>query len=475
MKLRRSRLAMLASIGLVGSMLVVPAMTDVARAATQTVAIAVDHGPPIGHNFEYVDFFPRAGVKIHRGDVVDFGWAHTPDGLHTATLLKTGESPGHAWATKHARRARSRRRRIATPDQPGRPESDTCPPAGSGAPGACGSAATACVYDGSADLNSGANPTTGSAHFFVKVNVPAGTTVNVVCLVHPGMAGSFDVVGAGTPTSTPTEVAAAAAAAQAASDDRGAFAAEKASSTPQVANNADGTHTVTLIAGTATNFVEVAEMLPATATVTAGRHRAMGHQDDQGPPHGHLPHGPDPSTEPIPAVLRGHARRAANRPPAGPPCGDPSKFEIHLNPAPVGPTAIATPVTVASSGLIGTPPAPFPTSYSFTFPNAGTFTYQCRIHDHMFGHPDRSGRGGHADHDHAQLDRIIHREATRSRTHAARRARPAVALSLAATITLTGCGGSHAPSKHTPAATQPRPRPDAVDARRRPPRPCPPT
>ena len=72
-------------------------------------------------------------------------------------------------------------------------------------------------------------------------------------------------------------------------------------------------------------------------------------------------------------------------PPAGPPCGNPAKFEVHFNPAPVGTTVIATPVTVASSGLIGNPPAPFPTQFSFTFPNAGTFTYQCRVHDHMIG------------------------------------------------------------------------------------------
>ena len=75
---RRGLIAVLASTGLVGGLLVVPALTDIARAATQTVAIGVDHSPPGGHNFEYVDFFPRAGVKIHTGDVVDFGWARLP-------------------------------------------------------------------------------------------------------------------------------------------------------------------------------------------------------------------------------------------------------------------------------------------------------------------------------------------------------------------------------------------------------------
>ena len=43
----------------------------------------------------------------------------------------------------------------------------------------------------------------------------------------------------------------------------------------------------------------------------------------------------------------------------------------------------AVPGTVASSGLLTGPGSPFPTSYSFTFPEKGTFTYQCRVHNHM--------------------------------------------------------------------------------------------
>ena len=43
------------------------------------------------------------------------------------------------------------------------------------------------------------------------------------------------------------------------------------------------------------------------------------------------------------------------------------------------------PGTVASAGVLGGPHGPFPTSYSFSFPEKGTFTYQCRIHDHMRG------------------------------------------------------------------------------------------
>jgi len=42
--------------------------------------------------------------------------------------------------------------------------------------------------------------------------------------------------------------------------------------------------------------------------------------------------------------------------------------------------------TVASSGILTQPPAgPGPGNYTFTFPEAGTFTYACRIHFHMTG------------------------------------------------------------------------------------------
>jgi len=383
MGFRRVRLVGLACAVLASGLLLVPALSDVARAAPQTIAIGVDHTPPAGHNFEYVDFFPRSGVKIHTGDVIDFSWSATPDGLHTATLLKTGESPGHAWAT-HL---------LAAPDADdgghqlqfnpaiGGP---TFPPAGSGAPGACGSAATPCIYNGSADLNSGANPTTGTIHFFVKVNVPAGTTVNVVCLIHPGMAGSFDVVGGSTAASTPSSVNSEAAA-QASSDTAGALTAESAAGPPIVQANADGTHTVTLVAGTATPFVEVAEMLPAAATVTAGDTVRWVTHAIKDPHTVTFPQGNQPQTEPLPNYCEGTPDVLQTGPPGNPPCGNPTKFETHLNPAPVGPTSIPTPVTLASSGLIANPPAPYPTSYSFTFPNTGTFTYQCRIHDHMTG------------------------------------------------------------------------------------------
>src|SRR6202023_34879 len=65
----------------------------------QTVyTFPVDNGGPTGHVFEYVDYFPREGVKVSAGDVLDFSWnTSSSDGAHTATFLPRGVSlPGLA-------------------------------------------------------------------------------------------------------------------------------------------------------------------------------------------------------------------------------------------------------------------------------------------------------------------------------------------------------------------------------------------
>src|SRR5713101_8207786 len=74
----------------------------------RTYVIGVDAAGPTDHNFEYVDFFPRGQVLptdpqavVGNGAVLDFRYnLGSLDGLHTATLLPSGESPGQAW-TNH--------------------------------------------------------------------------------------------------------------------------------------------------------------------------------------------------------------------------------------------------------------------------------------------------------------------------------------------------------------------------------------
>ena len=321
---------------------------------------------------------------MHAGDVLDFGWANTPDGLHTTTLLRPSETPAQAWQSNP----------LVAPDAdpgdaPGQLQinpavaAPTNPPAGSPAPGACGDTATPCSFDGATDLNSGAVPTNGTSHFVVKVNAAPGT-YQYVCLIHPGMQGSFKVARPKAHASSPHQVAHKAAH-QARADTKQALDTEEDVRPPPAQRNADGTRTVTAIAGAATPYVEIAEMLPRRTSVRAGDTVRWITKTIKDPHTVTFPEGDIASTEPIPNYCEGNPDVLQTGPPATPPCGDPTKFETHFNPAPSGGTVISSPSTVATSGVISNPPAPFPTSYSFSFPKAGTFTYVCRIHDHMIG------------------------------------------------------------------------------------------
>jgi len=59
-----------------------------------------------------------------------------------------------------------------------------------------------------------------------------------------------------------------------------------------------------------------------------------------------------------------------------------STGNIKLNKPIVGMAGAPVPST---SGVLSNPPAPFPSTYSFSFPTGGTFAYECKIHGHMQG------------------------------------------------------------------------------------------
>jgi plastocyanin len=258
---------------------------------------------------------------------------------------------------------------------------------------ACGHAASnPCNYslDNHSQLNSGAMPTAPGGHFFVTTerdgDVSAATTINFVCLIHHGMVGSFTIVPAGTAATT-ASAEAAAATAQYNTETTGALAAETAADQKSVSNNGDGTHTITMTAGTGSTGVEVLEMLPKRVEVRPGdkvKWVAVSHGDIHTVT---FPQGPGSnSVDPIPFACE--VAGGTDAPSTGPPsfgCTSPAAIENHIVPEPQGLSAIASTSTVASSGIIANGPPQFPTNYTFSFPNSGTFAYQCRIHDNMVG------------------------------------------------------------------------------------------
>src|SRR2546425_9662197 len=152
------RLLPAVALGSLVASMFVGAISAAATPGPLTYLIGVDAAGPTGHNFEYVDFFPRGQVRpndppavVGNGAVLDFRYnVGSLDGLHTATLLPFGETPGQAWAQQP----------LITGDEP---ESAPAPnvifnPTVYQGPTNCGDAANPCVYTGAAEVNSGAMP-----------------------------------------------------------------------------------------------------------------------------------------------------------------------------------------------------------------------------------------------------------------------------------------------------------------------------
>jgi plastocyanin len=366
----RARPPILAALLVVAAASLPPVAAHAAPAVT--VPIGVDHAPPVGHDFEYTDFLPRGGTVVHQGDVLDFAWAASPDGLHTATVLATGTSPEEA----------GRQFPLVVGDgDDGPAQAQVNPAVLAPSNPACGSPAAPCAYDGTTTLNSGAFPTDGRAHFAVRLDAAPGTTIRFLCLIHPGMSGSVTVAGPRVPR-TPLPVVHRNADRQAAADTRAALAAERAADHVRVRRHHDGTRTVTLTAGTAAPHVEVAEMLPRTVHLQPGdrvrwvtRTRVDIHTVT-------FPRGTD-QAEALPAVCEDPVGDDPAGPP--PPCaGDPSRLELHFDPQPVGPGIVPSPDTVVSSGILGARAGSsgLPSRYALGFPNRGTFSYFCHVHEH---------------------------------------------------------------------------------------------
>jgi plastocyanin len=148
--------------------------------------------------------------------------------------------------------------------------------------------------------------------------------------------------------------------------------------------NPDGTRTTTLTAGTATPYVEILEMLPRKVEIKPGDKMKFVTRTIRDIHTVTFPRGPgSDSVDPFASFCEGTPDTPANSPFD---CKTPFDFEVHILPQPMGTTVISTNKTIGSSGIIANPNAtPFPKAYTFSFPNKGSFDYQCRIHDNMVG------------------------------------------------------------------------------------------
>jgi plastocyanin len=388
-----------------------------------TLTIGIDNATPAGHNYEFLDYYPRSGVNVFNHTVIDFKFnTGSPDGFHTATLGACLDDAGapttcpSGGATETAGQIQLNYPQVIPDNDAGSTAGDaagqrlfsnkvfnpTNPPT---AAGGCGDVATSpCSWDGSRELNSGAlfsgspNGLNGTEYFF-EVNIDATVTqpitVNYFCAVHgPTMKGSFTVIPGpdGTPASTQDDLNFAAATQYATQPAQG-LAAESAANAAAVTTNSNGSKTYALTAGTESpdGLVQVLEMLPKSVNIQAGDTVRWNSKSTNDPHTVTFPNGPlanpvDPFSAGIcedPVTGDGPATFG----PTGPCGGNPNAFETHFNPQPQGATAIAAATTVGTSGIIEAADSGYGVgnNYPFTFPNAGTFAYACGIHNHMTG------------------------------------------------------------------------------------------
>jgi plastocyanin len=354
---------------------------------------------------------------VHNGDVLDFVW--NPDSVdpeHTVTFLTPGAARINGFLA----------------DEPGEPPLTVINPTCNATCGTlnplvfnpsnlsttppydvtCGTMANPCPYDGAMFLHSGMQFDPGF-EFVVKINVQVTNgpvTLDFTDLTHPNQIGAITVLPDWDNRTSTQQQVLNKATKQYQEDTAIALAAEAAATKTSVPNP-DGTHTHTIWAGPGTFFTEVSEMLPYDA---AGMPKVTIKKGDTVTWHTTViqdvhtvtfPEGP--SAEKIDPLQ--HRCETFNPPHAtvtdatgdfiaetGSPsdCVNPFDYETHLvttpflpNPACGTPAApcIGSPDTFASSGQISKGFAAFPPRYSYKFPNAGTYTYQCRIHDHMTG------------------------------------------------------------------------------------------
>jgi plastocyanin len=225
-------------------------------------------------------------------------------------------------------------------------------------------------YDGTGYANSGLMPIVAQS-FSLTFTKPG--TYSYICLLHPGMAGQVVVQAAGSAyPMTQAQVDQQANTELYAKLAQGTQQLQSVQLTSQA--NADGTTSYTVVNGIGGNQSSVLRFLPVEVTVKAGDSIAFPVQD----PHEiHTVTFYNPAGEVPPFTV-----------PQDQAGGPPKQVVIHA--APQGGTAVND-KGLYNSGFL------FPgQSYTFSFPNPGTYTYVCVVHapEGMFGKVTVTAAGG---------------------------------------------------------------------------------
>jgi plastocyanin len=394
--------------------LVLPATAFAVPGAPQTFVIGVDHVDPANKRpdlhrlFEYTDFFSRQ-VRIHQGDTVDFRYA--PGSFHIVGLAKSEKVARAVYPFAFADVDGGMDTAIGT----GLPKVVLGPSNysitggsthGGGTIGTdpgnpvCGVAGlpSPCTFSGGDDIEV-VGPTAGygptePAQVDQLVNVTAAPgEYAFFCFLHPGMRGTLNVVGRGAPTSTQKDIDARGLA-QFQQDREQALQVERRLDRLDVRGEQPGERTFVVRVGAtaADNHVAIDEMLPNRKLDLQGGDRVRFLWPD---PHNiHSVAFPANSLS-LPDVYGWDCGSSFSNSRTGPPpvCLEPgdTQPESIADPGTSPPgTSLTSPTAIVDSGLLfgtgyGVKPSTQRWSIRTDAATAGTYLFQCTLHDAMQG------------------------------------------------------------------------------------------
>jgi plastocyanin len=395
--LRKRVVSLTAALALIGSLLLVSGSAVAAGPVTPLFTITADRAAavPAGHRWAFNDYFPRTAT-IEQGGTFQF----TNEGFHTATLLPLSWSEA---ADNDVNGLASADIDDSALNPNGTTKALENIPAALPVPvQGCGTPDAPCVFDGTGIVSMGAPLAGPPTPFVVTVTAPPGV-YTFHCRIHPGMAGTLNVVAKGTQGVTTAASAETAAATQAADDVAAGMAAEAAASKAGKHANANGTTTWTLIAGTSdpAGHVAVLDMLPRKVTIRKGD-TVVWRPLDVNEPHT-ITFPKDINTDAVPLCEGPGGKDTPAVPTVNPPTS-PLDFACAGHPADEiefgggnGVRTITSPKTVSDSGLVAyrteaagfdMPASTALSSWSVKFTStakAGIYHYVCQIHDGMEG------------------------------------------------------------------------------------------
>jgi plastocyanin len=366
----RARVVTLVVVGLVATGTAFVASPAGAQDATYVVR--VDGKVPPGAFWQLNRFFPGEALQVHPGDVVNFAW-RGGGAPHTATVIPDADPA--VWRADNTGSGDPYEEVILDTAAGGDDDEPIFNPAMlTPAPVDCGSTQTPCSFGGNDVVNSGflfGDPR-NQPSFAVSVDAPVGDYA-FLCLLHPGMEATLDVVAPGQTIPSPDEVRADAKAEHETAVTEDGPAAELMAQRVRRTNIGGGNQRVTLNAGGFVNQVSANIFRPSVRAQVGDQIRFNGMLEI------HTATFPASSVEDLGLEVPQCEVTGPDDPAETPAdCASPDAFQVAVDPRTLAPTesnALRRPRRFVNTGIFAAPG-----TATLVARRPGRYTYVCIVH-----------------------------------------------------------------------------------------------